>query len=101
MRMYAENGAEALELHEQRRFDLILLNHKMPRLTGLDTLNALRSRGDTVPVIIHSASLREEDVHALALDVSAFVDLPFSIRLYLQTVKDVLSRAYLRGAAAA
>jgi DNA-binding response OmpR family regulator len=97
----AENGVEALELHQQRRFDLILLNHKMPRLTGLDTLKKLRSRGDAVPVIMHSASLCEEEVHAAGLDISAFMDLPFSNRLYLQIVKDVLSSAYGRGTTAA
>jgi two-component system, OmpR family, response regulator ChvI len=97
----AENGVEALEMHGQRRFDLILLNNKMPRLTGLGTLRELRRRRDPVPVIMHSASLQEEDVQGLGLDIAAFIDLPFSNRLYLQTVQDVLSSARRRGPVAA
>jgi two-component system, OmpR family, response regulator AdeR len=96
----AENGAEALELHGQRRFDLILLNHNMPRLKGLDTLKELRRRGDTVPVIMHSGSLREEDVKKLGLALDAFLEvLPVS-SLYLPVVKRVLSTRYGSGAAA-
>jgi DNA-binding response OmpR family regulator len=96
----AEDGVEALEMHGQRPFHLIMLNHNMPRLKGLDVLKKLRGSGDAVPVILHSASLSEADVRRLGLALDAFVDAPVP-SFYLPVVKDVLTSAYGRGTGAA
>jgi CheY-like chemotaxis protein len=96
----AENGVEALEMHGQRPFHLIMLNHNMPRLKGVDVLKKLRGSGDTVPVIMHSASLSEADVRRLGLALNAFVDAPFP-SFYLPVVEEVLTSVYGRGTGAA
>ena len=61
-----ESGEAALELLEERRFDLILLDLMMPGLSGLETLEHLKAspRLRTIPVIMLSA----------ADDVSTMVD---------------------------
>ena len=53
----ADDGQEALEKLEAGAFDVVLLDVMMPRLDGLQTLEALRSREATaeLPVIMLSA----------------------------------------------
>ncbi|MBR1930565.1 MAG: response regulator [Lachnospiraceae bacterium] len=59
----AESGHECLELCRSKRYDLILMDHRMPDMDGVDTLIALKElfRGALeTPVICHTS----EDVKA-------------------------------------
>jgi len=51
----ARHGLEALSLHRQDRFDLILLDIMMPKMDGFQVLQQLRSENDMTPVVIMSA----------------------------------------------
>jgi DNA-binding response OmpR family regulator len=70
----AEDGAEALELLRRRRFDLMLLDVWMPRMTGLDLLVKLREKKTRPKVIVMTSddtpatllqALRDEAVEYL------------------------------------
>src|SRR3954468_21028143 len=47
----AEDGAEGLRAFEEHNPELVLSDWAMPRLSGLEMLIALRSRGEEVPVL--------------------------------------------------
>ena len=49
------NGKRALETISEKRFDLILLDYKMPGLNGLDTLKQIKTDHIKTPVIIMTA----------------------------------------------
>jgi two-component system nitrate/nitrite response regulator NarP len=51
------NGAALLEALPRARPDIILLDVEMPERDGIDVLLTLRSRGDTRPVVLLTASL--------------------------------------------
>ena len=62
----ASSGNEALELcREGGEFDAVVLDQKMPGLTGAETAQQLRSEGFGLPIILYSAYLTEE-VESLA-----------------------------------
>ena len=58
----AVDGLQALEILEQHGIDLVLSDVKMPRLDGASLVNRLRSRGNTVPVVLMSAVYAKVDL---------------------------------------
>jgi len=90
----AEDGAQCLNLVEQVRPDLILLDVMMPKQDGLDTLRQLRDREIHVPVIMLTARGEEVDrIVGLELGAEDYVVKPFSPREFLLRVKAVLKRS--------
>jgi len=51
----APDGEKALEILEQRSFDLVLTDQKMPKMDGLELLAAIRSRYPRLPVVLMTA----------------------------------------------
>jgi CheY-like chemotaxis protein len=56
----ASTGLEALERCRQEGFDAVILDHKMPGLSGAETAQQLRDEGYGVPIILYSAYITDE-----------------------------------------
>ena len=67
----APNGTALLEAVPSARPDIILLDVEMPERDGVDVLLTLRSRGDTRPIVLLTASL---DDHRLFQALKAGVN---------------------------
>ncbi|WP_310530380.1 response regulator transcription factor [Nocardioides sp.] len=90
----AGNGRSALDVLDREDVDLVLLDLVMPRVSGLQVLASLRTKGDSPPVIVLSA-VSDVGARVQALDRGAvdFVSKPFHmveldarIRRHLSTV---------------
>lgn len=53
-------GAEALDKLPTARPDMLILDFEMPERNGLDVLRAIRSRGDTRPVVLLTGSINDQ-----------------------------------------
>ena len=53
----AASGEEGLERAQNEQFDLVVVDHWMPGLTGLGVARRLVSKGFTTPIVIFSACL--------------------------------------------
>jgi CheY-like chemotaxis protein len=90
----AVDGQEALARARKERPDLIVLDWMMPRLSGLQVLEALRGDPDTAatPVIVLTARSQQLDrTQALQHGVSAYLVKPFSPLELIQLVERVLA----------
>ncbi|MEO1310331.1 MAG: response regulator [Pseudomonadota bacterium] len=89
----ARSAAEARDILEQKRFDLILLDLMMPGEDGLAFCRSLREHS-TVPVIMLTA-LNEDIDRILGLEIGAddYLPKPFHPRELLARIKSVLRRA--------
>lgn len=88
----AENGMEALEMVREQMPDLVLLDVKMPKLDGFETLEMIREVTD-VPVIMLTVRSEEDDrVKGLDLGADDYITKPFSPRELASRIRAVLRR---------
>ena len=63
----AESGEECLTFCRENRYDLILLDHRMPGADGIDTLVQLKEifkeQGREVPVVCHTVETGKENIN--------------------------------------
>ena len=77
----AEDGDEAWDVLQKDNIDLILSDHKMPRVSGEEFLKMVRDdeRYDCLPFIMITAeAFRENVLNAVKLGVSNYIVKPFS-----------------------
>ena len=95
----AYDGMEALQVLEEHKVDLILLDVMMPRLNGLSALMKLRENYH-IPVIILSAKTEESDkVSGLVLGADDYVEKPYNPAELMARVKAHLRRYHAWGGA--
>lgn len=89
----ASDGAQALRLFPQEKFDLVILDIMMPKASGYDVCRDLRARGIRVPVLFLSAKGEEVDkVVGLKLGADDYVTKPFGVHELLARVEALLRR---------
>ena len=92
---FSANGEEALAKIQTEKFDLILLDLMLPKISGIEILRQIKRNEKTknIPVIIESAKSEDEDV-ILGLELGAedYVTKPFSPKVLLARIQKVLSR---------
>ncbi len=87
--LHAANGYEAMTMASDHRPDLIIMDIKLPGLSGLDVISRLKRDGDlmAIPVIAVSALARaEEEAMIRSAGFDEFLSKPFSVRRMLLTV---------------
>lgn len=88
----ASGGAEAMELLEKNRADLVLLDLLMPDENGEHVLQRLKERYPDLPVIILSADIQETTKkRCLSLGAERFVSKPPSPERLLPAIGEILS----------
>ncbi len=96
----ASDGAQALKLFPQGKFDLVMLDVMMPRQNGYDVCRELRRQGATVPILFLTAKGEEVDkVVGLKLGADDYVLKPFGVQELLARVEALLRRGRLGAAA--
>ena len=85
----AYDGAEALAKIAQHSapFDVVIIDHKMPRLSGIELVQHLRAGNFSGKIIVLSAHLTDENRRSYEeLKVDALVDKPFDVYEIRQVV---------------
>lgn len=90
--LFAEHGAQGLELIETHHADLILLDLTMPKLSGQEVLRRLQEQGSTTPVVVVSASdTVTAAVACMKLGAADYVLKPFDLDALLLTIDRLLA----------
>ena len=91
----ASSGDEALEIAQSETVHLALLDYKMPRLTGMETLQLLRQLNELLPAILITADATHELVRqAMNARFFSVIPKPFSKNVVTATVVRALVRFY-------
>ena len=87
----ASTGEEALEMLGRKSYDLVLLDIKMPGISGLEVLAAMRERNDMTDVVVLTAHASvEAAVEAIQNGAIDFLLKPADFELVKNTVSRVL-----------
>jgi DNA-binding response OmpR family regulator len=91
--MWAETGQQALEMARSKNPHLILLDLRLPDISGYDVCRQLRAEGKRQPILMLTARDEELDkVLGLELGADDYVAKPFSPREVVARVRAVLRR---------
>jgi CheY-like chemotaxis protein len=91
----AANGEAGLKIAESGEVDLVLLDLKMPGMSGQETLEELRAAHPGLPVIIISAFSRQQ--FAGLAGVKALLQKPLDFPTLLDTIKRILAQPVVSG----
>lgn len=96
----ALDGLSASEQLIMQNFDLVVLDLKLPKKSGLEVLQELRGRANLTPVLILSARDKvEERVQGLQLGADDYLVKPFDSGELLARIEAILRRAGLTNVA--
>ena len=83
-----DDGMEGLRLASGGRYDLIVLDLRLPEMNGLEVLRTLRDRGNTTPVLVLTAQDAVDfKVQALRAGADDYVTKPFAFEELLARVE--------------
>ncbi len=96
----AGSGAEALEIAGHAAVDLIVLDLRLPDITGEEVAAEIRKSSD-VPILMLTAKVDERDrIHGLEVGADDYVTKPFSPRELVLRVGAILRRGRSKAAEA-
>ncbi len=93
--MHGENGKVALELINENKPDLVILDIMMPIMDGFEVLRLMKENPETrgIPVIMLTAKGMEADVlKGFETGAVDYITKPFSVSELAVRVKSVLAR---------
>lgn len=82
----AENGDKALALLQGDKFDIVVIDYRMPGLSGMEVITAARNEGMTLPFICMSGHLDAVDIPDDLRDVY-FIPKPFDSLEFLKALR--------------
>ena len=89
----AKDGADAWKALNEASYYLLITDYKMPRMTGVELINLLRSQDMTLPVILVSGTMPTEELNRHPwLRVDATLHKPFTVEELLDTVNNVMNK---------
>ena len=91
----AADGQAALDEFAKHRFELVVLDLMLPKVSGEEVCRAIRDASD-VPIIMLTAKGEEEDrISGLELGADDYLVKPFSPRELVARVRALLRRAHV------
>jgi DNA-binding response OmpR family regulator len=89
----AKNGKEALEIFENNKFDLIVLDIMLPFYDGFEITEIVRKKNPQIPILMLTAKTKNEDkLKGLELGVDDYLTKPFHLDELLLRIKGMLKR---------
>jgi CheY-like chemotaxis protein len=90
----AEDGAEAWEALQAKPYDLLITDHNMPRITGVELVKNMRSAHMALPVVMVAGIVpKDELARDPSLQFSATLSKPFALAELLDSVSNALQMA--------
>jgi len=89
----ADDGASALRCLEDKTFDLVISDIRMPGIGGLDLLHSIKGKYPTLPVILITAFVSPDDAVAAMKDGAFdYISKPFNVAEIKNIIRSATAR---------
>ncbi len=90
-----ESGLQAIQMCKEKKYDLILLDHMMPEIDGIETLKLIRESGDslnkdTTAVVLTANAMAGSRALYIEAGFADYLTKPIDARLLEETLKKYL-----------
>src|SRR5262245_14695611 len=86
----AENGEQAVQLYQRHSPDVTLMDLQLPRMSGLDTIRAIRKQDPQARIVVLTMFKGDEDIYrALSAGATTYLLKDVHPSGLLQTIRDV------------
>lgn len=93
--LLARNGLEGLKILEQEPIDLVILDLKMPGLSGIEILEIIRSKDTEIEVILLTGfGTLETAQKAIRLGIFDYMSKPFDVTHLRKVVRGAIERKF-------
>ena len=83
----ADDGAEALEICKEGKFDLILMDIHMPNMNGMEATRHIRKFDKNIPILALTAvELDENKTEIINSGINDIIHKPYNLPEFLDTV---------------
>ncbi|MDT7831878.1 bifunctional response regulator/alkaline phosphatase family protein [Flavobacteriaceae bacterium S356] len=90
------NGADAIDLASEERFDIVFLDENMPGISGLETLSAIKQKQATLPIVMITKSEEEYIMEeAIGSKIADYLIKPVNPNQILLSLKKNLDHSRL------
>ncbi len=87
----AENGQQAVEIASEKKPNMVLLDIKMPEMTGMGALKRIKKLSPEIPVIVFTAfGTSERPIEAMKLGAFDYIEKPFDIEEFILVIRRAL-----------
>ncbi|MED0971878.1 response regulator transcription factor [Bacillus paramycoides] len=90
--MKATSGLEALELIEQKDFDIILLDVMMPNMDGWDTCYQIRQISNAPIIMLTARNQNYDMIKGLTMGADDYITKPFDEHVLVARIEAILRR---------
>lgn len=92
----ATNGLEGLEAFKAHKYDLVITDITMPKMTGIEMIDEIRKLSPAIPILILSAS-SEADVFAqtVSLGIDGYLLKPLEMTQFIDVLSNTMHKIQL------
>ncbi len=93
----AEDGASGISMVQNKKFDIILCDIKMPKMDGMEVLERINMLSPETPVVMVSGHANVQTaVEALKIGAYDFIEKPLDLNRLLVTVRNALDKSSIQ-----
>ena len=86
----AKDGEEALDIIENKKIDLAILDWMMPKFNGIEVCKYIKENSEIKVLVLTAKSQNEDEIEALNIGADEYIRKPFDPRVLMIRVKKIL-----------
>ena len=95
---FAPSADKALEAMKNNRFDLLLIDVKMPKKDGMYLMGKIKEQWPDIPIVVMSGYYTTETIQeAMGMGAATFIAKPFEPDELVETVRKVIAKEERHG----